>query len=165
MSSHRVTRLSVTPVKGMRVQHPDEIALGPEGAVGNRVFCFADAGGRLLSVPRLGALVRFTASFDAESDRLAVRHDDGRVCEGEVRLGAAVTIATSTGREIRGNVVEGPWTAFLEEVAAQPLRLVKAERPARRPTRPASRCWATRRCARWSANPASRASIPGASGC
>ena len=128
MSSHRVTRLSVTPVKGMRVQHPEEIALAREGAVGDRAFLFADPDGRLLSVPRLGALVRFTASFDAGSGRLAIRHDDGRTCDGEIALGAEVDVRTSTGRPIAANVVEGPWTAFVAELAGQPLQLVKAQR-------------------------------------
>ena len=119
----------MTPVKGMRVQHPTAIALGPEGAEGDRDFFFADTQGRLVSVPRLGALVRFTASYDAEANRLAIRHDDGRVCAAEIALGAGVRVARSDGPEIRGNVVEGPWTAFVEEVAEQPLRLIKAELP------------------------------------
>ena len=129
MSGYRVTRLSVTPVKGMRVQHPEEITLGPEGAEGDRDFFFADAQGRLVSVPRLGALVQFSASFDARADRLAIRHDDGRVCDGEIALGAGVRVGRADGREIAGNVVEGPWAAFVGEVAGRPLRLIKAELP------------------------------------
>jgi uncharacterized protein YcbX len=126
---YRVTRLSVTPVKGMRLHHPDGIALGPEGAEGDRDFFFADDRGRLVSVPRLGALVQFTASFDAHANRLAIRHDDGRICDGEVALGAAVAVTRSDGRELEGNVVEGPWSAFVARVVDHPLRLVKAARP------------------------------------
>jgi uncharacterized protein YcbX len=129
MSSHRVTRLNVTPVKGMRVQHPDQIELTSAGAVGDRVFLFADADGRLLSVPRLGALVRFTAGFEAATGRLAIRHDDGRICAGEVVLGEAVTVTTSAGRQIEGNVVEGPWSGFVARIAGHPLRLVRPHLP------------------------------------
>ena len=129
MSSYRVTRLSVTPVKGMRLHHPEEIVLGPEGAEGDRDFFFAGDDGRLLSVPRIGALVQFTATFDAATGRLGIRHDDGRVRDGAIELGAEVVVARSDGREVTGNVVEGPWTAFVEEVAGHSLKLIKAARP------------------------------------
>ena len=162
MSAYRVTRLSVTPVKGMRVQHPEAITLGPEGAEGDRDFFFADAQGRLLSVPRLGALVQFTASFDAQAHRLAIRHDDGRVCDGRITLGAGARVRRSDGREIRGNVVEGPWAAFVEDVADQPLRLIKAELPGAASDAAGVTLLGA---ARASASPAPRASTPAASGC
>ena len=38
-------------------------------------------------------------------------------------------VRRSDGREIRGDVVEGPWTAFVEGVAEQSLRLIKAGLP------------------------------------
>jgi uncharacterized protein YcbX len=129
VSSYRVTRLSVTPVKGMRLHHPEEIVLGPEGAEGDRDFFFAGDDGRLLSVPRIGALVRCTATFDAATGRLEIRHDDGRVRDGAIELGAEVVVARSDGREVTGNVVEGPWTAFVEEVTGHSLKLIKAARP------------------------------------
>jgi uncharacterized protein YcbX len=40
-----------------------------------------------------------------------------------------VRVRRSDGREIRGDVVEGPWTAFVEGVAEQSLRLIKAGLP------------------------------------
>jgi uncharacterized protein YcbX len=130
VSSHRVTKVNVTPVKGMRVQHPQEIALGPEGAEGDRDFFFGDGQGQLISVPRLGGLVQLTAAFDPTSNRLTVRHDDGPTCDGEIELGAPVSVRRSDGRQLEGHLVEGPWTAFAEEVADyQPLRLIKAAVP------------------------------------
>ena len=129
VSSHRVTRLNVTPVKGMRVQHPPAIALGPEGAEGDRDFFFSDAQGKLISVPRLGVLLQFTAAFDATSNRLTIGHDGGESCEGEIELGAAIRIPRADGREIEGNVVEGPWAAFVETHAQQPLTLIRTARP------------------------------------
>jgi uncharacterized protein YcbX len=129
MSSLRVTRFNVTPVKGMRVQHPEEVVLGAQGAEGDRDFFFADAQGKLISVPRLGVLVQFTAAFDAATNRLAIRHEDGRACEGEVALGARVETRRSDGRILEGRAVEGPWTAFVEEAAEQPLTLIRATPP------------------------------------
>ena len=38
----RVTRLSVTPVKGLALHHPDEIVLLRTGAVGDREFFVID---------------------------------------------------------------------------------------------------------------------------
>ena len=99
VSSHRVTRLNVTPVKGMRVQHPPAIALGPEGAEGDRDFFFSDARGKLISVPRLGVLLQFTAAFDATSNRLTIGHDGGESCEGEIAEVGTITDDRRVGRE------------------------------------------------------------------
>ena len=45
--SIRVARINVTPVKSLRLQHPDEVRLGPDGAVEDRRFLLVDEGSRL----------------------------------------------------------------------------------------------------------------------
>ena len=41
-----VARISVTPVKCFRLNHPDEVLLGPDGVVGNRLFFLVSTRGR-----------------------------------------------------------------------------------------------------------------------
>lgn len=43
-----VSRISVTPVKGFRLDHPDEVMLEPGGAVGSRRFWLLDGQRRRL---------------------------------------------------------------------------------------------------------------------
>ena len=44
----RVARISVSPVKGFRLSHPDEVALGADGVEDNRRFFLVDADGQRL---------------------------------------------------------------------------------------------------------------------
>jgi uncharacterized protein YcbX len=122
-----VSRLSVTPVKGLTLQHSDEVRLDPCGVANNRRFYLVDAGGRLHSAPRMdGPRSLARPRYDAERDWLELTLPDGRVVAGDVALGAAV-VTDFWGRPVPGRVVEGPWAAALS--TDQPLRLVRADDP------------------------------------
>ncbi len=53
-----VAALSIAPVKGMRVQPVDEVALGPIGAEGDRRFVVVDPEQALLLTTRTPALLQ-----------------------------------------------------------------------------------------------------------
>ena len=57
-------------VKGMRMHHPEEIVLGPKGRRATATSSSPTAAGAWCSVPRIGALLELTATFDAASGRL-----------------------------------------------------------------------------------------------
>ena len=83
MSPTRVARINVTPVKSLRLQHPDEIALGPDGAHEDRRFLLVDDGRRLYNGKRDTSLVRASATWDPVGRRLGLTMPDGAVVEGE----------------------------------------------------------------------------------
>jgi uncharacterized protein len=57
----RVSRLSVTAIKGLGVVHPDVVDLTPTGVAGDRTFYLVDADGALRSAFRTGAWMGYTA--------------------------------------------------------------------------------------------------------
>ena len=61
----RVTRLGVAPVKGLRLDEPSSVRLGPAGAEGDRAFVLVGEDDRVVSVPAVGGLLRLAARWDA----------------------------------------------------------------------------------------------------
>jgi uncharacterized protein len=122
----QVTRISITPVKGMALHHPDEVLLERIGVPENRRFFMIDADSRLFGILRHAPFVRIRA--EVENGRLALAFPDGEVVAGEVELGEP-TATDFWGREVRGREVEGPWAAALSDYAGQTVRLVRTERP------------------------------------
>ena len=121
-----VSRLDVTPVKGLALLHPDEVEVGPGGVATNRRFYLIDERGRLFSGYKFGPLVRVRPEYDAERDHLALRFPDGEVAAGGVELGEPVE-TDFYGRPVTGRVVRGPWADGLSALARKPVRLVKAD--------------------------------------
>jgi uncharacterized protein YcbX len=120
-----VERLSVTPVKGLGLHHPDDVMLDRHGVTGNRLFFLVDRTGRLYSVPDHGPLVRVTAVFAKRENVLELRFPDGGVVAAEVELASAAT-TDFYGRPVAGRHVVGPFAAALSELAGKELELVRA---------------------------------------
>jgi uncharacterized protein YcbX len=120
-----VTRISVAPVKGLGLVHPESVSLERHGVRENRRFHIVDADGRRFNQLRNGALVQIRPEYDADNERLTLRFPDGSVADGEVSLGTEVT-TDFYGRPVVGSYVQGPWSAALSEWAGVPLRLVQS---------------------------------------
>ena len=86
-----VSRISITPVKGLALLHPDEVTLEMTGVAANRRFHIVDADGRRYNQLRNGRLVRIAPQYDPETDRLTLRFPDGTVADGTVALGETIT--------------------------------------------------------------------------
>ena len=124
----QVSRLSVSPVKGFAVWHPDEVTLGATGVAEDRRFYLVDEDGLRFGALRHGPLVRFSARYDAATDELVFRLPDGSELAGTVEVGEP--IATDFyGRDVAGHVVRGPWAEAVSEDVGLPVRLVRADRP------------------------------------
>jgi len=123
-----VSRLSIAPVKGMALVHPDEIALEPFGVAANRRFFLVDGDGRLYNQIRNGALVRIRPDYDEASGRLALRFPDDTVVDGVPELGERV-VTDFYGRPVRGRAVEAPWSDAISALAGRRLRLIRCEEP------------------------------------
>jgi hypothetical protein len=124
-----VSRLSVTPVKGLALHHPEEATLDEHGVAANRRFYLVREDGRLFSGLQHGPLVRVRAEWDEEADRLSLLFPDGTAVAGEVQLGEPVHTDFWRRRDVPGRVVEGPWAEALSALASRRLRLVKADVP------------------------------------
>jgi len=120
-----VSRISIAPVKGLGLVHPESVLLEHHGVRENRRFHIVDADGRRFNQLRNGAFVKIRPEYDAETEQLTLRSPDGSFAEGVVSLGAEVT-TDFYGRPVVGNYVEGPWSDALSGWGGQPLRLVQS---------------------------------------
>jgi MOSC domain-containing protein len=121
-----VTRISIAPVKGLGLVHPDAVDLERTGVLANRRFHVVDAAGRRYNQLRNGALVQIRPAYGPEREHLALSFPDGTDAAGTVELGEAIT-TDFYGRRVVGRVVEGPWSEALSRWAGRPLRLVQSE--------------------------------------
>jgi uncharacterized protein YcbX len=120
-----VSRISISPVKGLALVHPQEVLLERTGVLENRRFHIVDDGGRRYNQLRNGALVQIKQEYDADHERLTLTFPDGSVAEDTVAFGEEVT-TDFYGRPVTGRFVEGPWTVALSRWAGRPLRLVQS---------------------------------------
>ena len=126
MADARIARINVTPVKSLRLDHPDEIELVADGAREDRRFLLVDADRRLYNGKRDTTLCRTSASWDAGSRQLELTLPDGTTVGGEVGPGAAGVVDVY-GRRLRGRVVEGPWADALSDLVGRSLTLVERD--------------------------------------
>jgi len=120
-----VTRISVAPVKGLGLVHPDEVELERAGVAANRRFHVVDAAGRRYNQLRNGALVQIRPHYEPERDHLTLTFPDGTEAAGHVELGDAMT-TDFYGRPVAGRIVDGPWSDALSDWVGRPLRLVQS---------------------------------------
>ena len=123
-----VSRLAVTPVKGLALSHPDEVEITPTGVAENRRFFLTDEHGKLWSGTRDGPLYRVRAETDAAGERLTLTFPDGTVVDGPVRLGEEVVTAF-WDRPVRGREVTGPANDAFSALLGKRVRLLRAEEP------------------------------------
>jgi uncharacterized protein YcbX len=126
MIGARVARINVTPVKSLRLVHPPEIELLPEGAREDRRFVLVDEGRRLYNGKRDTTLVRTHAAWDPSSRRLELTLPTGSVVTGEVD-GGPPTVVDVYGRRLAGRIVQGPWADALSDLVGRSLTLVERE--------------------------------------
>jgi uncharacterized protein YcbX len=123
-----VSRLSIAPVKGMALLHPEEIRLERFGVAANRRFHVVDQDGRRYGQIRNGTLVQLVPEYDEDAERLTLRFPDGSVVDGEVARGETI-ITDFYGRPVPGRLVHGPWSEAISRFAGRPLRLVMPDEP------------------------------------
>jgi len=124
----RVARISVSPVKGFRLTHPDEVELGPDGVEGNRSFLLVDADGQRLRGSLTPWPVQIRAEYDAGAERLRMHFADGTTVEGDAVARGEAIHSTSGTIDVTGRVVDGPWNEHLTRLAGKPVRLARADR-------------------------------------
>jgi uncharacterized protein YcbX len=124
----RVARISICPVKGFRLLHPEDVLLGPEGVDENRRFFLVDEDGERLRSSRTPWPVRVEVDYDAEAEALRMLFPDGKVVEGDARGSGERVHSTAGSLDVRGAVVPGPWEEPLSLLAGRPVRIARADR-------------------------------------
>ncbi|MBD0289754.1 MAG: MOSC domain-containing protein [Thermoleophilia bacterium] len=123
-----VSRLSITPVKGLALSDRDAVTLTATGVPENRRFYLVDEAGKLWKGTLDGPLFGVRAETDADGKWLRLTFPDGRVLDGAVELGEP-TFTPFWDRPVRAHVVEGPWAGALSELLGSDVRLLRAEEP------------------------------------
>jgi MOSC domain-containing protein len=123
----RVARISIAPVRGLGLEHPDTVDLTEVGVVEDRRFYLIDDQGRHIDQLVSGALVQVKAHTDPDATRLRLALPDGSVIDEAVELGEAIE-TTIVNRIAVGHVVVGPWGDALEPFAGRRIRIVRCDR-------------------------------------
>jgi uncharacterized protein YcbX len=119
-----VARISISPVKGLGLVHPEQVLVEETGVRDNRRFHIVDADGRRYNQLRNSALVQIKQEYDG--NRLTLRFPDGMTAAGEIALGTQIT-TDFYGRTVDGHILEGPWSDALSGWAGRPLRLIQSD--------------------------------------
>lgn len=127
---YRVTRLSITPVKGLQLHHPASVELTPSGAVGDRQFHLVDATGTLQSCTHNQALLTLRAEYDAVQRRLSVTRGGEVLHSDVVKDGARLEVDLHGVRTSPAAYVDGGWHDLFSDILGKPVRLVRAHAPA-----------------------------------
>jgi uncharacterized protein YcbX len=123
----RVARISISPVKGFRLLHPEQVELAPNGVAENRRFFLVGPDGQRLRSSQTPWPARVQAEYDADSERLRMEFPDGGRVEGDASTEGEPVHSTSGTIDVRGRVVDGPWEAPLSRLAGHLVRLVRAD--------------------------------------
>lgn len=124
-----VSRLSITPVRGCALLHPDRVELGTHGVADDRRYTMLTADGRIFDGTKLGPIVRIRAELERSdgAERLSLHMPNGELVDGEVHLAEPMQIEVY-GRRFTVRPVIGPWADALSRYAGRELRLVRSER-------------------------------------
>jgi uncharacterized protein len=124
----KVVRISISPVKGFRLAHPDEIELGADGVAENRRFFLIGPDGERLRSSLTSWPVIVRAHYDAGTERLRMEFPDGTELEGDAAALGEPVHSKAGSLDMTGRVLEGPWEAPLSELAGHAVRLVRTDR-------------------------------------
>jgi hypothetical protein len=123
-----VSQLSIAPVKGLSLLHPESVEVTADGVVGDRRYAMIDERGNLASGKRFGPLVRVVPTSAVEPASLVLALPDGRAVGGAVEVGEPVH-TVFYGEARAAHLVLGDYAEALSELAGEPLRLVRMDEP------------------------------------
>jgi uncharacterized protein len=118
-----VSLLSVTPVKGLGLHHPEHVDVSAGGVVGDRAFFLVEDDGGLISCTDIGNLMRHRAAYDPVTRVLEVHGPDGLLRSEVVELGEPLLTDFYELRMVPGHVAAG-WEDLFSAIAGRPVRLV-----------------------------------------
>lgn len=125
-----VSWISMTPVKGMRIQALAEVELTGDGVPGDRAFFLVDSDGAMVNGKRIGSLMGIVPTHDRQAGTLSLSFSDGSRVEGEIETGEPEPV-TFFGQQESARPVGGDFSAAISMHTGASLRLMA--RPEGRP--------------------------------
>lgn len=123
-----LVRLSITPVKGLRLSHPGIAELTEAGIPTDRRFFLVGEGGELVDPSDHGPLLQIVPDYEPVDERLRLTFPDGTVVEGRAdRLGEAVSTDVF-GRVAEGHRLLGPFDEALSGFSDRRVGIARAMR-------------------------------------
>jgi uncharacterized protein YcbX len=123
-----LARLSVTPVKALRLSHPHEAELTTAGIPGDRRFYLIDEAGALFDASDQGSLLSVAPEYDPATERLRCTFPDGSAVEGPVDILDGTVTTDFFGRSVEGRLVGGGFSEAFSGALGWPVRLVRVVR-------------------------------------
>ena len=120
----QVTEIRITPVKGTRIRTVDSVQVNPDGVRENRRFFLVDDNDEMVNATHLGPLQTIVSDYSDADRRLSLTFPEGRVLEGEVRLGDEL-ITGFYKEPFPARLVLGEWSEAISDHVGKSLRLVE----------------------------------------
>jgi uncharacterized protein YcbX len=126
-----ISRISIAPVKGTRLIHPDRVHLTEHGVIENRRFVIVGEDGRHLRSVLAAWPILVTSHYDAEREELELMFPDGKRTVGSALPSSETTVTTVEpgARTVKLRIVEGDWNDHLSRLAGAPVRLARPDQP------------------------------------
>ena len=127
----RVSRLSVTAIKGFGVQQVERLHIAEGGIAGDRSLFLVDDDDRLLSATRTAAFLPYWSRLTSQpgGEALSIGLDDVVLFSSALERGPALRTHFFGDRYVSGHLVGGPWAELLSGLAGRSVRLVRATDP------------------------------------
>lgn len=121
-----LVRISIAPVKGLRLLQASAVELTLVGIPADRRFLLIREPGELVDATDRPGLLRVVPEYEPASERLRLTFPDGRTVEDTAdRLGETVVLDVY-GRRVEGRRVAGPFDEALSRSAGVAVRLLRA---------------------------------------
>src|SRR4028119_8926 len=117
----RVSRLSVTAIKGFGMQHVERIYMAEDGVAGDRAFFLVDDQDTLLSATRTSAFLPYWSrlTIKPDADVLSIGHRGAEVMSSVLERGPLLRAHFFGDRYVRGYLIGGPWADLLSSIAGR----------------------------------------------
>jgi hypothetical protein len=131
-----LTRLSIAPVKGLRLVHPSSVQLGDDGIPADRRFLLVGEDGELVGATERPRLLEVVPAYDPGAERLTLTFPDGTVVEDAVDPEDETIEIDVWKQRTTGRVVPGPLADALSSFAGVPVRILRVADGAGQDARP-----------------------------
>jgi uncharacterized protein len=123
-----IARLSVTPVKALRLSHPERVELTAVGIPADRRFFLVDEDGALFDASDHGPLLQVIPEYDAAEERLTLSFPSGRRVNGPADRPGEPIRTDFFGRPVDAHLVDGPFDEALSGFVGRPIRMARVDR-------------------------------------
>jgi uncharacterized protein YcbX len=126
----QVAQISISPVKALRLVHPQSVRIEDIGVPENRLFLLIDQNDEVLDDADVPTLSGVSQSYEADSETLEITLPDGSFVRGDASdLGEEVEALMYGSRAVPLHVVRGHWAEALSFFVGRPVRLGRCVRP------------------------------------